>query len=741
MKRRKKVSADPAHLYYSGASLRLSARLVARKHGIRLGEILRQGGSKMSGSKKTGTGPRHLLLAFIAGAIPLLLCWKVAAEPPQNYFPAFYPISQENIDLYWNDMLQGCRRAFLFNGDLADAAEADNGNGTDLSFQPTIRYWPDGAMLRGLCAEFNGSTSRMETALDLWSPSLSMFTIAFWVYARDGQGTVYQLGNDAKDSFIVSIGERNGNWAELEARFTASAGAVSRTYSDYRGLQLNAWRHVAVIFDSGDDATLRIFIDGREPSAYAVRQSGAAAWNLPSPAPMYVGNSASPDNPYRGLLDTVLFYERPLSTWEIQWLANELYRNAGPALRVYFWEKRGVLDPARVHNGVLCFQFDGGYARVATIARPVFHTFGAVANAAIISDFVDKGGRLSAAQLHELSLAGWEIISNSKTYADPYRLTEQQLRTELSESKHALESLGFTVNHYAWPYSAPHGAHRVICPAYYRSASDGGGVVAEENLYALGHLTIDTPGEAAVTVYKGYIDRAVTGNRMLNLLMHDPDPDDASTLSELLEYAQGNGIPILTRSSAVDLFVCKPPEPLDRGFSLRCENKSDQPQTLYRKAELPEGNYLISFLVWSETAAQEAAPYAAIHGENTLSQTHYQPRGDGSWLCWAHFHATEGTWKIGAEIQAGATVFLGDFTCYQYTEPPRVVISLAAQGEAALTWVRRPSQSFAVWLSGDLASPDWRESAIIPRGVPLASWTDSEATGPCRFYRLEILSQ
>jgi len=42
MKRRKKVSADPAHLYYSGAAVRLLARLVARKHGIRLGEILRE---------------------------------------------------------------------------------------------------------------------------------------------------------------------------------------------------------------------------------------------------------------------------------------------------------------------------------------------------------------------------------------------------------------------------------------------------------------------------------------------------------------------------------------------------------------------------------------------------------------------------------------------------------------------------------------------------------------------------
>ncbi|MDP2895484.1 MAG: hypothetical protein Q8Q12_02860 [bacterium] len=42
MKGRKKVSADPAHLYYSGAAVRLLARLVARKHGIRLGEILRE---------------------------------------------------------------------------------------------------------------------------------------------------------------------------------------------------------------------------------------------------------------------------------------------------------------------------------------------------------------------------------------------------------------------------------------------------------------------------------------------------------------------------------------------------------------------------------------------------------------------------------------------------------------------------------------------------------------------------
>jgi hypothetical protein len=223
--------------------------------------------------------------------------------------------------------------------------------------------------------------------------------------------------------------------------------------------------------------------------------------------------------------------------------------------------------------------------------------------------------------------------------------------------------------------------------------------------------------------------------------MHNPDDDDASTLLQLLEYAQAEGIPVLTRSSAVDLFLCKPPEPLDRGFSLRCENKSDQPQTLYRIADLPEDDYLISFLVWSETAAQDAAPYAAIHGENAVSGPHYQAKGDGSWLCWAQFHAAEGAWKIGAQIQPGATVFLGDFACYQYAEPPRVTIALEAHGEAALTSVRPPSQSFAVWSSRNLTSADWHESAIIPVGLPLASWTDLDATEPCRFYRLEVLIQ
>jgi peptidoglycan/xylan/chitin deacetylase (PgdA/CDA1 family) len=390
---------------------------------------------------------------------------------------------------------------------------------------------------------------------------------------------------------------------------------------------------------------------------------------------------------------------------------------------------------------VLCFQFDDGHASVATIAKPVFDAFGAIANAAMVSDLVDKGGRLSAAQLHELSLAGWEIVSHSKTHTDHYRQTEEQVRIEFAESKAALESLGFTVNHYAWPFSAPQEAYRVICSEYYRSAADGGGVTAEENLYALGHVTIDTPGEGAVTAYKGYIDSAMTGNRMLIVLMHDVDDEDASTLSQLLQYAQANAIPILTRSSAFDLFLCKPPEPLDRGFSLRCQNKSDQPQALYRTAHLPEGDYLLSFLVWSEAAAQDAAPYAAMHGENVITEIHHQPTADGGWLCWARFHAMEGAWKIGAEIQAGATVFLGDFACYQYTEPPRVIISSGAQQEVALTWVRAPSQSFAVWCCENLSSADWRKSAIIPTGGPLGSWTDPDATEPRRFYRLEPLTQ
>ena len=661
---------------------------------------------------------------------------------PGNYFPPFSPIGQETIDLYWNDMLRGCRRAFLFNGDLADAAEGNHGNATDLSFEPTIRYWPQGAMLRGLSAEFNGTTSRMDAAWVFSSSPLRVFTIAFWVFAREGQATLLELGNNPENSFRISIGERNGTWGELEARFTTGAGAVSRTYNDHRGIKLNEWRHVAIRFDSTDDASLRIFINGQEPSGYAVRQAGSAVSNLPSPTPACVGSSTSGDNAYTGLLDTLLFYERRLSAWEIQWLATDLYHDAGPDLRVHFWEKRGILDPAKVQKGILCFQFDDGYETVATIAKPVLEAFGAVANAAVVSDLVDTGGRLSAAQLHELSLAGWEIVSHSKTHADPYRLTEQELRTEFAESKAALESLGFTVDHYAWPYSAPQGAYRVICSEYYRSAADGGGVVGEENLYALGHVTIDTPGEGAVSAYKASIDSAAAANRMLILLMHDPDDSDANTLSQLLEYARTKGMPVVTRSGAFDLFVCKPPEPLDRGFSLRCENRSNQPQILYRTVNLPEGDYLLWFRVWSETAAQDTTPYAAmLHGENVISQPHDEANGDGSWLCWARFHAAEGTWRIGAEIQPGTTVFLGDFACYPYHEPPSVTISLDAQGEPTLAWVRMPSQSFAVWSSHSLTGAAWQKSAMIPARLPLVSWTDSEPTKPCRFYRLELLSQ
>lgn len=93
--------------------------------------------------------------------------WTAASEPPRNYFPPFSPISQETIDLYWNGMLEGCRRAFLFNGDVRDIAEDGDCNATDLSFCPTIRYWPQGAMLPGLCADFNGSTSPVENREEL----------------------------------------------------------------------------------------------------------------------------------------------------------------------------------------------------------------------------------------------------------------------------------------------------------------------------------------------------------------------------------------------------------------------------------------------------------------------------------------------------------------------------------------------------------------------------------------------
>jgi peptidoglycan/xylan/chitin deacetylase (PgdA/CDA1 family) len=584
-------------------------------------------------------------------------------KPPTQIFSQKTPgANQQDIDLRWNNMDNGCLRAFFFDGDCVDGMGVENGSPTDITYKPTTRYWPQGLMLRGLAADFNATSSMVNIGSEADIDDLLEFTVAFWTYCRGvgggGGGRIYYKGSNI-DLQVGYEGPYVGLQGKVRCETTDALSLKKSCLEKYE------WHHVAFTYSDSGDRKVHIFVDGAEVSGYDSQVAGVGDRRSDAAANAFIGDFGSGTRVYDGLISTFLLYDRILSSAELKWLAHDHYQGAGGDLRVSMWEKWGQLDTAKVAHGMVCFQFDDGHASQYTLGKPVFDSLGAVANIAMISDRIGDSGRLSASQLQDFIASGWEIVSHSKTHADPAGLTEGELRGEFADSKAALEALGCSVRHYAWPYGAPQGKYRQICAEYYESAANGDMFNRPTiNLFSLGHITIDDP--AYLATYKGHVDTAYTNNRLLVLIMHDVDSSDANTLSELIQYVQGKGMPIVTRSQAVANLLCTPPNPLYNATSLRCENVSAAAQQLYQTKTMTAEGYVLSFLAYTDgspVTSAEVVPFADTAFVNEITDFHYEPVGGGVYLCRGEFTATAGSWNVGVEVKANKTVYVSLPTC------------------------------------------------------------------------------
>jgi len=576
--------------------------------------------------------------------------------------------SQEEIDLRWNNMEYGCLRAFFFGGDCDDEMGVANGTPTAIAYDPCIRHWP-GRMLRGLAAEFNGSTSKVNIGSAADIDNLQDLTIAAWVFVRsrggNNSGTLFS--KIAVGWIRLYVSGLSGGYVKLYG-LVRCATTDAQSFSDYQ-LQLNGWHHVVMTWAGSGDRKIRFYIDGEETSyTGGTPVAGVGDQKDDSGGTAYVGSDGgvcATD----GYISTFLLYNRVLSSQEIEYLSQaNFYQGTGGDLRVEMREKWGRVDSSKISNGMVCFEFHDGYVAMHTKAKPVFDSHGVVGSLGIISSYIDTGGRLSTAQLEDFIAAGWEICSHSKTHPDHKNNTEEQLRTEYADSKAALEALGTTVSHYCYPYGAPQTKWRGICAEYYKSASGSGALnVLDNNMFTIGYAVIDN--HAALETYKGYVDTAYSNNRLLIFMMHDVDDDDANTLEELIEYiqAKSNDMPIVTRDQAYRNMVFTPPEPLYKAFSVRCKNThASSAKQLYQIKTLTVEEYIVSFLAYTDGSAvtsSDIVPFADTAFTNKISEFHYEDQGGGVYLCWGKFTATATDWHVGVEVKAEKTVYISLLTC------------------------------------------------------------------------------
>jgi peptidoglycan/xylan/chitin deacetylase (PgdA/CDA1 family) len=101
---------------------------------------------------------------------------------------------------------------------------------------------------------------------------------------------------------------------------------------------------------------------------------------------------------------------------------------------------------------MVCFTFDDGCASDLHVAAPLLRENGFNATFYVTVDHLGKSGYLTRAELRELSEQGFEVGSHSLTHRHLSDLDAEQIKTELIDSKAALEELtGKTVAHFSCP--------------------------------------------------------------------------------------------------------------------------------------------------------------------------------------------------------------------------------------------------------------------------------------------------
>jgi peptidoglycan/xylan/chitin deacetylase (PgdA/CDA1 family) len=132
------------------------------------------------------------------------------------------------------------------------------------------------------------------------------------------------------------------------------------------------------------------------------------------------------------------------------------------------WRKRGN------RRGItVSIAFDDNKQNLYDYAFPLLKSRGMVGTFYVVTDYIRdfslNSAYMSIAELQDLQNYGCEIASHSKTHPHFIYVSDDQIRSECSVSKQVLQSLGFQVNNFAYPYGETNDHVDSIVRSYYRS--------------------------------------------------------------------------------------------------------------------------------------------------------------------------------------------------------------------------------------------------------------------------------
>jgi len=216
--------------------------------------------------------------------------------------------------IYVDDIRVGCKGSsdpgmgvayYAMENDVVDGS----GNGHDGTAIGGPTYI-DGPAGLGKAILFNGAGGQ-RVQIGTWNPSEATGQLGVSLWAKWGGLTTFYQG---------MIGKRD-SWAandmmwQVEANITTGVVRLQRTDAELVGTTIPAgeWVHIAA---SCDGKTAKLYIGGKTVA------EGAFTFGTDPTAMMVIGDSVGGGgNPFNGGIDDVRLYDRPLSSFEVNYLA------------------------------------------------------------------------------------------------------------------------------------------------------------------------------------------------------------------------------------------------------------------------------------------------------------------------------------------------------------------------------------------------------------------------------------
>ncbi len=212
------------------------------------------------------------------------------------------------------------------------------------------------------------------------------------------------------------------------------------------------------------------------------------------------------------------------------------------------------INEPSLYDGRLTITFDDGWASAYTRGLPTLRAHGLRGNVAVVTESVDYWDDfVTLAQLRELHVAGWSLVSHSAGHPDLTTVTDLELERQLSESKAWLRAKGFHGSAvFIVPYHA-FGARELAAIRRHYSAAR----IANSNYYGPEHFEGWEPTnpygltsiEAATLSYTtsagrealvAQVEEALEAGKFVDVMFHDIAAADfagfAATIAALAQF-------------------------------------------------------------------------------------------------------------------------------------------------------------------------------------------------------------